>query len=132
MGNPIEPNGYDLGVPCPGCWGMKTPERFLAIIQDVKKCHPLEININGFWVLEQTHACIWKGTANGIDLVYNAFFAVANSSYFNANFGHLWFFSSVRAPVCTLTFESGITELDCGLDFKSYGGTVNLLYGPGI
>jgi len=132
MGNPIEPNGYDLGVPCPGCWGMKTPERFLAVIEGVNKCDPLQTNINGFWILDQNQACIWQGTANGIDLIYNAFFAVANASYFNALSGPFWYFSSVRAPVCTLTFESGIVAGDCGMVFRNYGGTVNLLYGPGI
>lgn len=132
MGNPVEPNGYDLGDPCPACWADKTPKRVLAIVVGVQKCPFRIVDVNGSIVLLQILACQWKAIVDGITYHYVASTGGVPESSFIIIDAVATYFQSLSLTPCITAFNNFNTVAQCGPINHGYGGSVALLYGPGI
>ena len=134
MGIDPGPNGYDLGAPCVFCWGDSTPLRMLAIVDGVSACPGHNMNPNGFYILVQAGPCTWVYNHLPWHITYwatvgmpapGAMIQIVDWMFRN-------YFTGFVDSMCTMSFSNQLIDLDCGGNVKGYGGSVGLLFGPGI
>ncbi len=134
MGNPVEPNGYDLGNPCVACLGDNTPERMLCIFSGITACPLLGGTPNGSFILTQNTPCSWRGETNRWVVVYIAKAGLPGIDSILTVGDKLWpgnAFDGINIDPCVMSFNSFLVLPHCGFS-TCYGGSGNLLYGPGI
>lgn len=134
MGIDPGPNGYELGDPCVGCWDLATPKRFLGVVSGISKCPGRTGNPNGFAIMHQAAACLWRGDMGDFTYSYLALTGepVPGSVFWVVDFlGNSWF-SSFIDVICSKVFTSDHEARHCGPFIHGFGGGAAVFYGPGI
>lgn len=132
MGAPVAPNGYELGTACTQCLGSATPKRFLAIVQGITKCPFRDDPPNGFYILSQISACSWKYDDGTWSIIYYSYWPAVPDSNITILKSPGWNYFTASASICAVSFTNVWTLPQCGGMIAGYGGTVRLIYGPGI
>ena len=133
MGNPIISPDYELGNPCIACWGDSTPKRVLACVSGVRACPPITDQVNGEFILTQISPCEWQLLEGNFTWIYMATtLGPPWGSAFNiGDFIGSWFAGNRDDP-CMGDFTNDNIEDHCNGLQRGYGGSVSVLFGPGI